>query len=216
MTRTYAGQHPVYALLPCNLSIDAGEYVSVVGTSGSGKSTLLNLLGMIDVPTSGNILVDGVDVSDLSNSARTKMRGELIGFVFQSFHLLRYRTVLENVCLPMIYQGMSRSERVRRAISTLDRVGLSQRIDALPSTLSGGEAQRVAIARAVAGKPSILLCDEPTGNLDRSNTEQMMSLLEDLNQDGLTIIVVSHDESVANRAPRVVRVADGVVSEFLR
>lgn len=215
MTRTYAGLHPVHALLACDLSIDPGEYVSIVGTSGSGKSTLLNLLGMIDVPTSGHVLVDGVDVSGLSNSARTKMRGQLIGFVFQSFHLLRYRTVLENVCLPMIYQGISRNERLRRATSTLERVGLSRRIHAVPSTLSGGEAQRVAIARAVAGTPSILLCDEPTGNLDRKNTEQVMFLLEELNRDGLTIIVVSHDEAVASRAPRVVPVIDGAVSDLL-
>jgi len=210
--RTYAGAYPVHALVECDLAINAGEYVSVVGTSGSGKSTLLNLLGMIDAPTSGSMLVDGVDISELSDSARTEMRGRLIGFVFQSFHLLRHRTALENVSLPMIYQGVSRSERFGRSTMALERVGLGHRMSALPSTLSGGEAQRVAIARAVAGKPGILLCDEPTGNLDQGNTEQVMSLLEELNADGLTVVVVSHDESVARRAPRVVRVSDGVVS----
>jgi putative ABC transport system ATP-binding protein len=210
--RTYAGAYPVHALVECDLAINAGEYVSVVGTSGSGKSTLLNLLGMIDAPTSGSMLVDGVDISELSDSARTEMRGRLIGFVFQSFHLLHHRTALENVSLPMMYQGVSKSERFGRSTMTLERVGLGHRMLALPSTLSGGEAQRVAIARAVAGSPGILLCDEPTGNLDQGNTEQVMSLLEELNADGLTVVVVSHDESVARRAPRVVRVSDGVVS----
>jgi putative ABC transport system ATP-binding protein len=212
VTRTYAGAHPVHALVGCDLAIGAGEYVSIVGTSGSGKSTLLNLLGMIDAPTSGSMLVDGIEVSGLSDSARTEMRGRLVGFVFQSFHLLRHRTALENVSLPMIYQGVSRSERLGRSAMALERVGLAGRMSALPSTLSGGEAQRVAIARAVAGNPGIVLCDEPTGNLDQGNTEQVMSLLEELNADGLTIVVVSHDETVARRARRVVSVADGVVS----
>lgn len=211
--RTFDSTPPVLALRDCNLTIRPGEFVSIVGTSGSGKSTLLNLLGLIDTPTSGQLVVQGTDASALSDNARTDLRSMMIGFIFQSFHLLPARTAMENVCLPMIYQRVPKADRLRRAEAALDRVGLSHRKWALPSTLSGGESQRVAIARAVAALPRVLLCDEPTGNLDHHNSDQVVELLGRLSADGLTVVLVTHDHSVAGRAHRTVKVSDGVVTE---
>jgi putative ABC transport system ATP-binding protein len=211
--RTYAGAAPVEALRRCSFVVEPGEYIAVIGPSGSGKSTLLNLLGLIDRPTSGTLAVLGQDTTTLSDRVRTTLRADVIGFVFQSFHLMRARTAMENVGLPLIYQRVPVAERAERVRSALARVGLSERRDARCSTLSGGEAQRVAIARAVAGNPRVLLCDEPTGNLDSRTSDQIIDLLEGLHHDGLTIMLVTHDERLAARAHRTIGVRDGIVRE---
>ena len=183
--RTYPGPPPVPALRPADLVIGAGDYVAVTGPSGSGKSTLLHLLGLLDAPTQGSYLLDGLDTSALGDRDRSALRGSRIGFVFQSFHLLPYRTALENVLLAQLYNQTPRGGRVRAAVDALDAVGLGHRLDALPTTLSGGEGQRVAIARALVNRPSLLLCDEPTGNLDSRNAAAIMDLLDQLNEAGL-------------------------------
>jgi putative ABC transport system ATP-binding protein len=202
----------VHALRECDLVIARGEFTAVTGTSGSGKSTLLNLLGLIDTPTSGRMVVAGQDVARLRESERTELRSRTIGFVFQAYHLLSRRTLIDNVCLPMLYQRVPLRTARDRAAAALVRVGLGSRLDSIPSELSGGQAQRVAIARAVAAAPQVLLCDEPTGNLDEGSTGQVMTLLEDLNHSGLTVVVVTHDAAVAARARRIVKVSDGRVS----
>jgi putative ABC transport system ATP-binding protein len=211
--RSFPGPPEVHAVRAVDLRIEAGEYVSIVGPSGSGKSTLLHLLGLLDRPTSGTYLLDGEDVSELSERRRSTVRGERIGFVFQAFHLLAHRTVLENVTLSMLYKRVPRRERVERARAALDRVGLSHRIDFEPVTLSGGERQRVAIARALVASPSVLLADEPTGNLDSANAAAVLELFDDLHADGLTLAVITHDEGVSARAQRRVRIVDGVLTE---
>jgi putative ABC transport system ATP-binding protein len=212
VSRVYGDVAPVHALRECDLVIHRGEYVAISGKSGSGKSTLLNLLGLIDVPTSGRITMAGHDLASMGQRARTDLRGRSIGFVFQAFHLLPHRTLLDNVCLPSVYQPVRTRDARRRAEEALVRVGLGDRLDSRPSELSGGQSQRVAIARAVAQAPEILLCDEPSGNLDRENTEQVVTLLEELNEGGLTVLIVTHDEEVARRARRLVTVSDGRVS----
>ncbi|MFC8592163.1 ABC transporter ATP-binding protein [Streptomyces atroolivaceus] len=210
---TYPGPPPVEAFKPCTLRIGRGDFVSVVGPSGSGKSTFLNIAGLLDAPTGGTYLLDGMDTGALKDAERTALRGRRIGFVFQSFHLLPHRTALENVILGMTYNGVPRTERAARARQTLVRVGLSGRLDALPTRLSGGERQRVAIARAVAGRPSLLLCDEPTGNLDTRNAESVLTLLEELHADGMTVLVITHDPAVAARGRRTITIRDGVLDE---
>jgi putative ABC transport system ATP-binding protein len=213
ITRTYNDGHLVEALRPTTLTVREGEYVAITGPSGSGKSTLLNLLGMIDRPTAGVYRVGGVDTTTLTDTVRGAIRGQVFGFVFQAFHLLPGRSAVENVELGMLYGPFPARERQRRAAEALERVGLSGRRDADPRTMSGGERQRVAIARAVAGRPKVLFCDEPTGNLDSANTRNVLGLLEELNADGLTVVVVTHDADVADAAPRRLSVSDGVVSE---
>ena len=193
LARTYPGPPPVPALRPADLVIEAGDYVAVTGPSGSGKSTLLHLLGLLDAPTEGSYLLDGLDTSTLGDRDRSALRGRRIGFVFQAFHLLPYRTALENVLLAELYNQTPRGGRVRAAVDALDAVGLGHRLDALPTTLSGGECQRVAIARALVNRPSLLLCDEPTGNLDSRNAAALMELLDQLNAAGFTIVVITHD-----------------------
>ncbi|NNL47047.1 MAG: ABC transporter ATP-binding protein [Acidimicrobiia bacterium] len=214
VSRVFDTTPPVHALRDVNLAIVDGEYVSISGPSGSGKSTLLNLLGLLDRPTSGTYLLDGIDTSDLGDRRRASVRGQRIGFVFQAFHLLNTRTVLDNVVVGQIYNRIPRNERKPRAIAALERVGLAHRIDFRPDRLSGGERQRVAIARAIAHSPSLLLCDEPTGNLDSATTEAIMALFEDLHRvDGLTLVVITHDEAVSARAPRTVNIIDGLLTE---
>jgi putative ABC transport system ATP-binding protein len=213
LARTYPGPPPVPALRPADLLIDGGDYIAVTGPSGSGKSTLLHLLGLLDSPTRGSYLLDGLDTSALGDRDRSALRGRRIGFVFQSFHLLPYRTALENVLLAELYNQTPRGGRVRAAVDALDAVGLGHRLDALPTTLSGGECQRVAIARALVNRPSLLLCDEPTGNLDSRNAATLMALLDELNTAGFTIVVITHDASVAGRADRTVAISDGILSE---
>ncbi|WP_406287931.1 ABC transporter ATP-binding protein [Streptomyces sp. NBC_00209] len=213
---TYPGPPPVTALAPCELAIGAGEFVTVVGPSGAGKSTLLNVLGLLDSPTSGHYLLDGIDTGALSDAQATALRGRRIGFVFQSFHLLPYRTASENVALALTYGGVPRKGRAELARHALRQVGLGNRMDALPTTLSGGERQRVAIARALVGRPSLLLCDEPTGNLDSATAESVLRLLEELHRDGMTVIVITHDAAVAARGQRTLTLRDGVMSEQAR
>ena len=211
MGRTFPGPPPVEALRPTDLVLDRGGYLSIVGPSGSGKSTLLHLLGLLDSPTAGVYRLDGIDTGSLSDAQRTGLRGSRIGFVFQSFFLLPHRTVLENVTLAQIYNGVPRSERKKRAREELVRVGLEHRIDFTPTTLSGGERQRVAIARALVSRPSLLLADEPTGNLDSKSSESILELFDTLHRTGLTRAVITHDQEVSERAQRRVRITDGAL-----
>lgn len=213
LARTYPGPPPVPALRPASLVIEAGDYVAVTGPSGSGKSTLLHLLGLLDAPTGGCYRLDGLDTGALGDRDRSALRGRRIGFVFQAFHLLPYRTALENVLLAELYNATPRVGRVQAATAALDAVGLGHRLDALPTALSGGECQRVAIARALVNQPSLLLCDEPTGNLDSRNAAALMELLDRLNAGGFTIVVITHDAAVAAHAGRAVAISDGVLSE---
>jgi ABC-type lipoprotein export system ATPase subunit len=212
--RTYGSDPPVEALRGVDLTIHRGDWVAIVGPSGSGKSTLLNILGCLDHPTAGTYLIDGLDVSRLSEGERTAVRARSIGFVFQSFHLLGHRTALENVLLAELYAGGPRGGRRERALRALERVGMGHRRDFLPTKLSGGEQQRVAIARALLGSPSLLLCDEPTGNLDSANTASLLLLFDALARQGLTLVVVTHDEEVAATARRAVRIVDGRIEEL--
>ncbi len=213
LTRSFPGPPEVQALKAVNLVIDRGDYVSITGPSGSGKSTMLNILGLLDRPTVGEYRIDGVVTGTLSEDERAAVRAQRIGFVFQAFHLMPRRTVLDNVLMPMLYSGIPRAEREDRARATLARVGLAHRVGFLPTTLSGGERQRVAVARAVVSRPSILLADEPTGNLDQRTSGEVMELFDELRSDGLTLIVITHDPGVAARAERQVRITDGRVTE---
>ncbi|MFD0275985.1 ABC transporter ATP-binding protein [Kitasatospora sp. NPDC127111] len=214
---TYPGPPPVTALQPCDLSVAPGDYLTVTGPSGSGKSTFLNLVGLLDTPTTGRYLLDGIDTSALPDGDRTALRGRRIGFVFQSFHLLPHRSAAENVALALLYTASrgrrGAAERRERARAALVQVGLGHRLDALPTRLSGGERQRVAIARALVGRPSLLLCDEPTGNLDSTTAESVLALLDDLHAEGLTVLLITHDPQVAARGRRTVAIRDGVLRE---
>lgn len=212
--RQYDTEPPVHALKNIDLRVDHGEWVSVTGPSGAGKSTLLNIIGCLDRPTSGNFVLDGIDTAGLTDRQRAGLRSRRIGFVFQSFNLLPYRTVLENVMLAEVYRKESHRGRRERAMAAVERVGLGPRFDFLPTKLSGGEKQRVAIARALVGSPSLLLCDEPTGNLDSKNSASLLDLFEELHREGLTLVVVTHDENVANRASRRVHIIDGSITEI--
>jgi len=203
------GKVDVEALRGIDLEIEEGEYVAVLGPSGSGKSTLMHIIGCLDRPTSGRYYLDGREVSRLSPSQLAEIRNTKVGFVFQSFNLLPHATALENVELPMIYRRMRAKERKKRAKMLLDMLGLGERASHRPSELSGGEQQRVAIARALANDPQILLADEPTGNLDSKSGEEVVKMFDDLWRQGRTIVVVTHDPAVAERAERVVRLLDG-------
>ncbi len=214
VTRSFPGPPEVQALKGATLSAAAGDYISIVGPSGSGKSTMLNILGLLDRPSVGEYRLAGALTGDLSDDERAAVRARFIGFVFQSFHLLPRRTVLDNVLMPMLYSGVPRRERESRAREALTRVGLGHRIDFYPGSLSGGERQRVAVARAVVSGPRLLLADEPTGNLDQRTSGEVMSLFEELNADGLTLIVITHDDAVARRADRCIRISDGRLSEL--
>jgi putative ABC transport system ATP-binding protein len=209
--KTYFLGEPVHALDRVDLSIPRGSYTAVMGPSGSGKSTLLNLIGCLDTPTEGTIHVNGRDVTDLSDSDRTAVRGEEIGFVFQTFNLMPRLTARENVALPLVFRGISRTERRERADDLLYRVGLRGREDHRPNELSGGQRQRVAIARALANDPAIILADEPTGNLDSETGQQIMALFEELNDEGNTVLMVTHERHIAEHAERVVHILDGAV-----
>lgn len=210
--RQYGSEPPVKALADIDLSLARGDWLSITGPSGAGKSTLLNILGCLDRPTSGRYLVDGIDTTNLSDDERAGLRSRRIGFVFQSFHLLPYRSVLENVMLAEVYRRQPLEGRRERAMVAIERVGLAHRADFPPTKLSGGERQRVAIARALIGSPSLLLCDEPTGNLDSKTSASILDLFAELNAEGLTLVVVSHDENVARRARRRVHIVDGSIS----
>ncbi|MET8399625.1 ABC transporter ATP-binding protein [Streptomyces sp900116325] len=210
---TYPGPPPVTALRPCDLRIDRGEFVTIVGPSGSGKSSLLNIAGLLDTPTRGTYLLDGIDTAAADEAQRAALRSERIGFVFQSFHLLPHRSAQDNVELAMLYQSTPRRARSRRAAAVLTRVGLGHRAHALPTQLSGGEQQRVAIARALVAEPSLLLCDEPTGNLDTETASAILDLLDRLHEDGMTIAVITHDAQVAARGQRTITIRDGVLTD---
>jgi putative ABC transport system ATP-binding protein len=211
--RTYPGSPPVVALLPTTVRVERGEYVSVAGPSGSGKSTLLNILGLLDRPSTGSYRLSGVDVAGLNEADRTAIRGHRIGFVFQSFHLLPYRTAEENVVLAQLYNGRPRAGRREAARHVLEQVGMGHKATAVPAVLSGGERQRVAIARALVNRPDVLLCDEPTGNLDSHNSALLLDLFDALHADGLTIVVITHDSVVAARARRSWRMRDGALHD---
>jgi putative ABC transport system ATP-binding protein len=210
--RSFPGPSTVHALRDVDLVIERRDYVSIVGPSGSGKSTLLHLLGLLDRPTSGTYRLDGIDTSLLSDRERARLRGQRIGFVFQSFHLLPHRSVLENVMLALIHRGSRRSDRADRARAALESVGLGHRLNFSPATLSGGERQRVAIARALVGGPSLLLADEPTGNLDSVSSAGVLELFDELHDGGLTLAVITHDDYVSHRAMRRVRMTDGALA----
>ena len=212
--KQYGSEPAVHALVDVDLSLDRGEWLSITGPSGAGKSTLLNIIGCLDRPTTGTYLFDGIDTAKLTDNQRAGLRSQRIGFVFQSFHLLPYRTVLENVMLAEVYRKHSHRERRERALAALALVGLSHRVDFLPGKLSGGEQQRVAIARALVGSPSLLVCDEPTGNLDSKTSANLLDLFESLNKQGYTLVVVTHDEKVASRASRRVHIIDGRLTDI--
>jgi len=203
----------VEALRGVTLSIEQGDYVAVVGPSGSGKSTLMHLLGGLDKPTSGTLRVGGRDVQRLSEDELAAVRNQTIGFVFQAFQLLARTSAVDNVGMPLVYRGVRRAERRRRAQEALERVGMGHRLGHTPNQLSGGEQQRVAIARALVGDPQVLLADEPTGNLDTRTGDEVMALLEGLNDSGVAVVLVTHDLEVAERARRQVRVRDGLLEQ---
>jgi putative ABC transport system ATP-binding protein len=202
----------VTALAGVSLRIDRGEHVAIVGPSGSGKSTLMHLLGALDRPTTGRLLLDGRDVAGMSDSELAELRNRTIGFVFQAFQLLPRTTAVDNVGLPLVYRGVRRSERRRLAVAALEAVNMGHRLNHHPAQMSGGEQQRVAIARALVGEPAVLLADEPTGNLDSRNGAEVLSVLDALNRDhGVAVVIVTHDREVADQAPRQIFVRDGLV-----
>jgi putative ABC transport system ATP-binding protein len=211
--REFPSSPPVVALAGVDLRIEHGEYASIAGPSGSGKSTLLNIIGCLDRHTSGEYWFEGLDVSTLSDRQRAGLRGKRIGFVFQAFHLTPHRDIVENVMQAQLYNRSPAAGRRDRAEAALRRVGLGHRLGFLPGRLSGGERQRVAIARAIVHSPSLLLCDEPTGNLDSKTSESVMELFDELNADGLTVLVITHDDEVSAHARRSVRIIDGVLTE---
>jgi putative ABC transport system ATP-binding protein len=210
------GQEVVKVLKGIDLDIERGEYVALMGPSGSGKSTLMNLLGCLDTPTGGSYELNGKDVSNMSDDELAEIRNKEIGFVFQTFNLLPRTTALENVALPMVYAGASKSERKIRAEEVLKDVGLADRMDHKPNQLSGGQRQRVAVGRALVNKPSIILADEPTGNLDSITSLEIMGLFDEIHRQGNTVIIVTHEEEVAEHAHRVIRLRDGIVESDTR
>ena len=203
------GAQTVHVLKGIDLDISKNEYVALMGPSGSGKSTLMNLLGCLDTPTSGSYELNGTDVSSLNDNALAEIRNSEIGFVFQTFNLLPRSTALENVALPLVYAGLSKEERLSRAAEVLEQVGLADRMDHRPNQLSGGQRQRVAVARALVNKPALILADEPTGNLDSKTSIEIMKLFDDIQAAGNTVVLVTHEEDIAQHAKRVIRLVDG-------
>lgn len=208
----YQGKEPVRVLKNINLTVEKGDYLAIMGPSGSGKTTMMNLIGCLDVPTSGTYELDGKDLKDLSDDALAQIRNRYIGFVFQNFHLLPKMTALDNVALPMLYAGVPLKERRERAAQALRAVGLEDRMDFLPNQLSGGQCQRVAIARAMVGRPSLLLADEPTGALDTKAGNQIMDIFRQLSREGMTIIMITHEPSIAACADKTYHILDGELS----
>lgn len=210
------GQETVHVLKGINLDIEIGDYVAIMGPSGSGKSTLMNLLGCLDTPTAGSYVLNGKDVSQMSDDELADIRNTEIGFVFQTFNLLPRTTALDNVALPMVYAGKSKSERNKRAEEVLTNVGLADRMDHKPNQLSGGQRQRVAVGRALVNRPSIILADEPTGNLDSKTGHEIMALFEEIHKAGNTVIMVTHEEDIAAHANRIIRLRDGLIESDTR
>lgn len=206
------GENSVAALSGVTLHINRQEFVAVTGPSGSGKSTLMNILGCLDVPSSGSYILDGKEISDMNDNELADIRNTKIGFIFQGFNLLKKLNAMENVELPLIYQGVGQKERHRRAIEALEAVGLGERIKHTPNELSGGQQQRVAIARALVSNPPILLADEPTGNLDTRSGHEIMKIIHDLHNNGNTVILITHDNNIAQQADRVIKIVDGQIS----
>ena len=207
------GAETTHALKSVTLAIHKGEFVALMGPSGSGKSTLMNILGCLDTPSKGEYILNGIRVSEMSDSELAEVRNKEIGFVFQTFNLLPRSSSLDNVALPLVYAGVGRTEREERAKKTLENVGLGNRVDHKPNELSGGQRQRVAVARALINNPSIILADEPTGNLDTKTSVEIMGLLEEIHSKGNTIILVTHEEDIAQHAHRIVRMRDGLIEK---
>ena len=207
------GEIQVNALDGVSITIDEGEFVAIIGQSGSGKSTLMNMLGLLDTPTHGEYYINGKLVDDLTDDQMSVIRNEEIGFIFQGFNLISSLSALENVELPLVYRGMPKQERREISQQALERVGLGSRIHHLPAEMSGGQQQRVAVARAIAAKPPVILADEPTGNLDTKSTKEVMAILHELKDEGRTVIVITHDNEIAEEAERVIRIRDGKVVE---
>lgn len=207
------GSETIHALKSVSLTINKGEFVALMGPSGSGKSTLMNILGCLDTPTKGDYILNGIHVSEMSDGELAEVRNKEIGFVFQTFNLLPRSSSLDNVALPLVYAGINRTEREERAKKTLENVGLGNRVDHKPNELSGGQRQRVAVARALINNPSIILADEPTGNLDTKTSVEIMGLLEEIHSKGNTIILVTHEEDIAMHAHRIVRMRDGLIEK---
>ncbi|MBQ3498027.1 MAG: ABC transporter ATP-binding protein [Clostridia bacterium] len=207
------GENEVHALDGVSLTVDRGEFIAIVGQSGSGKSTLMNMLGLLDVCTSGSYMLDGVDVSTMKDDELSSIRNEEIGFIFQGFNLIPSLTAQANVELPLVYRGVKAAQRKELSTSALKRVGLEKRMNHLPNQMSGGQQQRVAIARAVAAKPPVILADEPTGNLDTSSGKEVMRILHELHEEGRTVILITHDNGIADEAERVIRIQDGKIIE---
>ncbi|MDE6470663.1 MAG: ABC transporter ATP-binding protein [Eubacterium sp.] len=207
------GENQVNALDGVSITIDEGEFVAIIGQSGSGKSTLMNMLGLLDTPTNGEYYINGHLVDDLTDDQMSVIRNEQIGFIFQGFNLISSLTALENVELPLVYRGMKKDERREISKAALERVGLGPRMNHLPAEMSGGQQQRVAVARAIAARPPVILADEPTGNLDTKSTKEVMAILHELKDEGRTVIVITHDNEIAEEAERVIRVRDGKVVE---
>ncbi|MGD9568397.1 MAG: ABC transporter ATP-binding protein [Sedimentibacter sp.] len=212
ITKTYdMGSVQVQVLRGITLDVKEGEFLSIIGPSGSGKSTLMNMIGCLDVPTTGEYYLDGKEISTYNEKQLSKIRNQKIGFIFQKFNLLPKLSALENVELPLIYRGMNQKERMKKSIEALEKVGLSDRMSHNPTELSGGQQQRVAIARALAGDPPVLLADEPTGNLDSKSGSDVMGLIHELSKEGKTIVLITHDIDVANEAHRIVTIKDGLL-----
>lgn len=207
------GKNSLHVLKGLNLQIEEGELVAIMGSSGSGKSTLLNILGMLDVADQGSYTLDKVPIKNLDETKAAKYRNKFLGFIFQSFNLINYKTAIENVALPLYYQKVSRKERTEKAMQYLAKVGLADWAEHLPSELSGGQKQRIAIARALAAEPKVLLADEPTGALDSTTSAEVMELIQNINDEGKTILVVTHEDDIANMCKRVILLKDGVIIE---